>query len=144
MFFAQRINSKEEEVKKKFIAWGILAVVLIVALLLMFAVPLITAVDVDIGVAEEGMAAETADLAIVDSEANSVIESYMVADSGNTTQIALWATLGASLSILAVVYRRRFSKLLHSVIMNLRSSGASANSEVMAGGPNKFILPAAA
>lgn len=123
---------------------GILVVVLLVALLVMLAVPLISSVETDVGLTESVMTAETADLAVIDSETNLVIESNVIPVSSEITQTVLWATLGASFTILAVVHRRRFDKILYSVLRNLRSYGASADGVVMAGGPNKFISPVAA
>lgn len=130
--------------KRKFIALGIVAVMLVVALLIVFAAPVMSS-GIDVGVVGEGAAVETAGLVAMDSEAVSIIGNDTVPVPISPTEITLWAALGAALTITAVVYRRRLSLLLQTVIMSLRLSDISASKGGrIVGGQNKFISPVAA
>ena len=132
--------------KKKFIALGAVAVLLLVAVLLFtIASPLMVAPDVDEAEVAGVVAAETADLAVMDSSVVMTIDNAMVPETINPTELTMWAALGASLTIIAVANRRRIDNLLNLVGRILGSSDIIADTGAgRGGGTNKFILPAAA
>lgn len=127
--------------KRKFIL-GLVAVMLIVALFA-FALPAMSP-DVDGGA---GAAAITADLTALESQAVVIVDNTPLASSAATAGETLpWLALGASLLTLAVVYgRRSYYKFLMTKKIDQRDVGGSINEGAgKGGGPNRFILPAAA
>ena len=129
--------------KKKFI-FGLVAVMLIVSLIA-FAMPAMVP-DVDGGVAGVSAAAETADPAALDSQAVLIVDSNTLpASAAAAGEMSIWLALGASLLTLAVVYGRRSTQMFLTKSADLRGINNSINEGAeKGGGPNKFILPAAA
>lgn len=123
--------------KKKFIAIGIVAVMLIV--MLCFAVPASAAADV--GVAES-ITAETANPAVMSSEALIIEQTAPAPAPAPTGEAPMWIALGASLVTLAVVSTRRLLQKILSKIWGVSFRGLSGGplSATGTGGPNKFIL----
>ena len=129
--------------KRKFIL--VLTAVMLIVALCAFALPAMVP-DVAGGVAGAGAAAETADLAVLESQAVLIVDNTPLASSAATAGETLpWLALGASLLTLAVVYgRRSYYEFLNKNI-DRRDVGGSINEGAeKGGGPNKFILPAAA
>lgn len=129
--------------KSKFIL--IIAAVMLIVALLAFAVPAMSP-DVDVGVSGEGILAETADLAVMDSGAVLLVEQITPAPAGTAGHMFLWLALGATLLTVTIASRRGLiQKFLHSRIMSLRTtSDSTSEGAEMAGGPNRCITPAAA
>ena len=131
--------------KRKFIALGVVAVLLVVAILALFASPLMVAPDAEEAEMAGLVTVETADLAVMDSEAVLIIDNAMVPETISPTELIMWAALGVSLSIIAVANRRRLDNLLKNRILGLRSSDIIATTGAgTGGGTNKFIAPVAA
>jgi len=130
--------------KRKFIL--VLTAVMLIVALCAFALPAMVP-DVAGGVAGAGAAAETADLAVLESQAVLIVDNTPLASSAATAGETLpWLALGASLLTLAVVYGSRSTLKF----LNIKNSGLRSFNDMInegaekGGGPNKFILPAAA
>lgn len=124
--------------KRKFIL--ILASVLLIMALAAFALP---AMSPDVA---GGAAAVTTDLAILDSQAVLIVGNTPLASSAAAAGETLpWVALGASLLTLAGVYGRRSYYAFFIKNVDHRDVDGSINEGAeMGGGPNRFILPAAA
>lgn len=127
--------------KQKFILI-IMAVVLVVALITLAAMPVISPAG-DTGVLSEGVAA---DLAVMDSEAVLIADNNIApVPAGGAGEMSMWIALGASLLTITIACRRGLNKLSNAIIMSLRRlSDSTGEGSRTAGGPNKFILPSAA
>lgn len=127
--------------KRKFIL-GLMAVLLVMALIAV-AMPVMSP-ETDGGLAGVSAAAGTTDLVALESQATFIVENVPVAaaTAGDTLP---WLALGASLLTLAVVYGRRSIQKFYERAIGLRSFNDVINEGAeKGGGPNKFILPAAA
>lgn len=124
--------------KKKFIAIGIVAVMLI-AMLCAFAVP-VMAPEPETGMTSESAAAETAALAVMSSEVLIIDEAAPAPAGVASGEASVWLALSALFVTIPVASKRRLDKLLKLAAMSLRGIGISTEEGAKtAGGPNKFI-----
>lgn len=132
---------------KKFIMFGVLAVLVVVALLAFVVMPTAPLAVDDGTVAASGV---TAAAGAALPEGSSLIVPAVELSERAPVQQSPVATymliaLGASLLVITFAYRRRLVKLFDLTTINLRRlSGRSSEGAIAGGGPNKFILPMAA
>ena len=128
--------------KRKFIL-GMAVVLMIVALFAFVVMPAMSP-GIGVAVAGESSLVGAMELAVMDSEAALIIDNA-VPVSAPIAEISMWLALGAILLATSIAYRRGLTRLLNLTIMSLRRLSDSTNEGTKtAGGPNKFILPAAA